>query len=101
MSNPIRTGWIPFKIPPTPNITSKSIGGKISPSDPYILSPMAGSDSSKNPSQFLEYDQIPINDILTRLEAILTRLDAIETRLDAATIDAECQGGNVVVTLNL
>jgi hypothetical protein len=94
MSNPIRTGWTPFKIPPTPTITSKSIGGKISPSDPYILSPMAGSNSAKNPSQFLEYDQIPINDILTRL-------DAIETRLDAATIDAECQGGNVVVTLNL
>jgi len=95
------SNWIPFKIPATPNISSKSIGGKIDPGDPYILSPKVGSNPEKNPSQFLEYNQIPINDIFTRFETLISRLDALESRLDAATIEAECQGGNVVVTLNL
>jgi hypothetical protein len=67
MSNPIRTGWTPFKIPATPDVSSKSIGGKIDPGDPYILSPKVGSNPEKNPSQFLEYNQIPIKDILKRL----------------------------------
>lgn len=95
------TGWTPFKIPATPNISSKSIGGKIDPGDPYILSPKSGSNSEKNPTQFLEWNQIPIKDIFTRFEALISRLDALESRLDAATIDAQCEDGNVVVTLNL
>lgn len=46
MSNPIRTGWVPFKIPATPTITNNDV---------YSLACTNGADSEKNPSQFLEW----------------------------------------------
>ena len=38
---------------------------------------------------------------MPNIDEILERLTAIETRLDGASIDAQCQDGTVVVTLNL
>jgi septal ring factor EnvC (AmiA/AmiB activator) len=121
--------WVPYSIPKTPNVSGKEIGGKIAAIDPYILSPMAGAKASKNPSEFLEYNQIPIDFILkelerleelikeleelikeleARIEVIESRLTGIEMavsniqqRLDNASIEAECVNGTVVVTLNL
>lgn len=49
MSNAIRTGWSPFKIPPTPTITDDSV---------YSLTCAAGAVSTKNPSQFLRWSKI-------------------------------------------
>lgn len=49
MSNPIRTGWTPFKIPPTPTITDDSV---------YSLTCSNGADGSKNPSQFLGWRKV-------------------------------------------
>ena len=94
------SNWTPYKIPPTPNVGD----GKT-----YRLAVGDGADSAKNPSNFLDWKEDPdiealiarLDAVEARLDATEARLDATEARLDAATIDAECQGGNVVVTLNL
>jgi hypothetical protein len=114
--------WIPYTIPPTPNVSAKFWGGTLVPPDPYVLSPNTDAVPSKNPSQFLEWSQLPINDILAKIELILekietietkietietkietieTKIETIENRLDSATIEAECDNGDIVVTLNL
>lgn len=49
MSNPIRTGWIPYKIPPTPTINNNDV---------YSLTCTNGADSEKNPSNFLEWKNV-------------------------------------------
>ena len=87
------SNWTPYKIPPTPNVGD----GKT-----YRLAVGDGADSAKNPSNFLDWKEDPdIESLIARLDAVEARLDATEARLDAATIDAECQDGNIVVTLNL
>jgi hypothetical protein len=136
MSNNASTNWVPYTIPPTPNVGSKSYGGDIKTGDPYVLSPSTGAVSTKNPSEFLEWSQLPINDILQKLESVFERiisveeriisveeriisveerlasveerlisveerLASIEERINSATIEANCDGGNIVVTLNL
>jgi hypothetical protein len=86
--------WAPFTIPATPSVSVKSIGGKFEAKDPYVVSAKSGADPRKNPSQFLEWSQLPINDILLQLEEL-------KRRLDSASIDAQCANGTVTVTLNL
>ena len=49
MSNPIRTGWTPFKIPATPTITTKDV---------YSLTCSTGADSRENPSKFLKWRKV-------------------------------------------
>lgn len=89
-----RAPWTPYKIPKTPNVTTKSWGAPVGEGDPYVLSPKEGALESKNPSSQMEWNQVPINDIITRIQQI-------ETRLDAASIEAQCADGDVTVTLNL
>ena len=86
--------WSPYIIPQTPNVTKKSYGGTTKDGDPYVMSAKSGAESGKNPSQYIEWSRIPINDIIERL-------DLIEERLNSATIEASCDGGDIVVTLNL
>lgn len=114
--------WSPYIIPQTPNVTSKSYGGNLKKADPYILSAKSGAQSGKNPSQYIEWSQIPINNIIERLDLIeekIEELDAkvveldgritsveesintINNRLDSASINANCLDGTVTVTLNL
>jgi hypothetical protein len=83
-----KTNWIPYKIPSTPSYD----GGPNT--DPYTLSPKAGSNPEKNPSSQIEWKQIPVQEILNRLTEI-------ESRLNSASISANCSSGNIVVTLNL
>jgi len=45
----ISTGWTPFKIPATPTITNDDL---------YSLTCSNGADSSKNPSQFLQWRKV-------------------------------------------
>lgn len=42
--------WIPYKIPPTPNISNDDV---------YALTCSNGADSTKNPSQFLSWKLLP------------------------------------------
>jgi hypothetical protein len=80
--------WIPYKFPPTPAYVA-------GPSqNPYALSPISGSNPTKNPSGQIEWKEMPIQEILNRLTAI-------ENRLNSASISANCSSGNIVVTLNL
>lgn len=109
MFNGKGTSWHPYKIPKTPDVSGKDWGqAAVSGSDPYVLSPLANATSSKNPSGQVEWNRIPINDIINRLkevedklEEVETRLTEVENRLDSASITAECSDGTVTVTLNL
>jgi hypothetical protein len=94
MYNKSFANWSPYTIPTTPSVSSKSIGGKLQAYDPYVISAKSGAESGKNPSQFLEWSQLPINDILLQLAEL-------KQRLDNASISAQCLDGNVTVTLNL
>jgi len=82
------TGWFPYTIPPTPLKSG---------TEDYALSFKGSGNPEKNPSEFLEWKKMEQSD----LSEILNRLSAIEQRLDSATIEASCDGGNIVVTLNL
>lgn len=121
--------WSPYIIPQTPSVTSKSYGGNLKKADPYILSAKSGAQSGKNPSQYIEWSQIPINDIIERLDLIEEKIEeldekieeldekaveldgritsveesinTINNRLNSASINAVCNDGTVTVTLNL
>jgi hypothetical protein len=116
------TFWTPYKIPPTPNIGSKSWGMPTSNIDPYVLSGKIGAQNNENPSKNTEWNRIPIDHIKTeleRIEELVTELKStveelqstveglagaisnINSRLNNASINATCQNGTVVVTLNL
>lgn len=89
------TSWHPYKIPAVPITAGKSWGNAAyHSSDPYVLSPISDANPSRNPTPQIGWDQLPIKDILNRISEI-------ERRLDNASIEAECQGGTVTVTLNL
>lgn len=81
--------WNPYTIPPTPNVVGKSYGGEFVDNDPYILSPKIGSVSSKNPSEFLEWSQLPINNIFNQIETIQTSIESLETSVEALQTSVE------------
>lgn len=83
------TNWIPYKIPRTPSAAPPA-------NTTYALG-LSGVNSSKNPSQFLEWKEIATPD----LTEILARIATIENRLNNASVSASCQGGSLDITLNI
>lgn len=96
------TAWVPFKIPATPSIAVKNITGDIIEGDPYVLSPKEGALNSKNPSSQIEWNQLPINDIINRIITLEGQVSEIESRISNAEINASCDNnGNITITINI